>query len=55
VIEELEGEGLRAEALVAAVARELAISPSEARFLIAIERGESDGDVIVVDDSGPAK
>lgn len=51
VIAELEAEGFSGEELVAAVARELAVSLAEARFLIAIERGESDGDVIVVDDS----
>ena len=55
MIAELEAQGLTGEDLVAAVARELAISDAEARFMIAIERGESDGDVIIVDDSDRAE
>jgi len=55
MIEELEAEGFRGEELVAALARELSISHAKARFLIAIERGESDGDVIDIDDADPAE
>lgn len=46
MIAELEAEGLKGQELVRAVARELAISEAEAAFMIALEHGDSDGDVV---------
>ncbi len=52
MIRELEGEGLAGDELVRAVAEQMNVSEERARFLIALEHGEVDGNLVEVEKRG---